>query len=469
MAQRAPDSVTVVLDGVTAGRRGLLTSAPAIVVLMLCYVGILQYAYVTQIAPVFTYLQYGYRTPDPLGYGVAVALAVGLALMMPRRIAAPSHFIVWVLFIIAIVPSLVVPQWAPALPPGEALEMALWVGGCSALVVGLGTRQPLRGFVPRHPLRMATFWQIVAGLFVVLNAYSLRTAGVHFTLPSLDNVYGLRGEFHGLAAQHPDLGYAVPLLTGLINPVMMARGLWDRRPLWFVTGVLGQVYVYAVDGDKSAFLSPIAIVATFLLLRRGRRPVGASALVGAAVLAVVAMAVGLTSLLVRRFLITPGLVAAGYVQVFDQAPKAHLGYSVLRGIVSYPYLAEPPDLVGRWFFGDPTTHANTGWLGDGYANFGYPGMVGATVILVLLLWAIDDASRGLPLGFTCLFFLAPALTLCEAAILTAILTHGIAVAIVLCAFAPRTGWARSGALVGDGPEVATAHAGRALRLPAPVS
>ena len=115
MAQRAPDRITVVLDGGSAQRRTVLTSAPVIAVLMLCYVGILQYAYVTQIAPLFTYLQYGYRTPDPVGYGVAIALAVGLALMMPRRIAYPSHFILWVLFIITIVPSLVVPQWAPAL------------------------------------------------------------------------------------------------------------------------------------------------------------------------------------------------------------------------------------------------------------------------------------------------------------------------------------------------------------------
>jgi hypothetical protein len=274
---------------------------------------------------------------------------------------------------------------------------------------------------------------------------------VSLILPSLDNVYGVRDEFHGLTSENPQLGYAVPLLTGLLNPAMMARGLWARRPLWFVAGILGQVYVYGVEGDKSAFLSPIAIVVAFLLFRRGRRPAGASALIGAGTLAVVAMAIGWTSLFVRRFLITPGLVTAGYVQVFDNAPKAHLGYSVLRSFFQYPYQAEPPDLVGRYFFGDPATHANTGWLGDGFANFGYPGMVGASLILVLVLWAIDDATYGLPLGYACLFFVSPALALTEAAILTGILTHGIFVAIVLCALAPRTGWSRPGPIVGDKP------------------
>jgi hypothetical protein len=163
---------------------------------------------------------------------------------------------------------------------------------------------------------------------------------------------------------------------------------------------------------------------------------------------VVAIALDWTSLFVRRFLITPGLVTAGFVQVFDDAPKAHLGHSVLSGFVDYPYSADPPDLVGRWFFGNPKTHANSGWLGDGFVNFGYPGMIAASLILVLVLWAIDDAAKGLPLGFACLLFLAPGFALCESAILTTILTHGVFATIVLAALAPRDEWARRGLVVG---------------------
>jgi hypothetical protein len=446
MAQRLPDGD--VRDAPT-----LLTWAPIVAAVALGYVAILHYAYVEHIAPLFTYLQYGYRTPDPVGYGVAVALVVGLALMMPRRITHPSHFIVWVLFIIAVAPSLLVPQWAPALSHGEALELALWIGACFGLVVGLGTRQTLREFVPRRPLRARTFWLLLAGIFVALNVYVLLTIGVSLTLPSFDDVYGVRSEFRQERAVNPALGYVVPLL-GVVNSAMMVRGLWDRRALWVLAGGLGQLYLYAEQGEKSALLSPVAIGAAFLLLRRRRSMVGATALLGASALAVVVMAVDwwrvsndATSLLVRRFLVTPGLVTAGYVQVFDDAPKAQLGYSVLAPFVRYPYQAEPPDLVGAHFFGDPATHANTGWLGDGFANFGYPGMVTASLILVFVLWTIDDATKGLPSGFACLFFLLPALTLAESAILTAILTHGIFVAIVLCTLAPRNGWAREGPVI----------------------
>jgi hypothetical protein len=158
-----------------------------------------------------------------------------------------------------------------------------------------------------------------------------------------------------------------------------------------------------------------------------------------------------TSLLVRRMIATPGLVTAGYVQVFDGIEKAHLSHSVLEGFVPspYPYHSEPADLVGALFFGRPDTHANANWLADGYANFGYVGMVLASLVLIALLWAIDDATRGLPVGFACLVFVMPVNALSESAILTTLLTDGFVVAIALCALAPRAGWARGGPVVGD--------------------
>jgi hypothetical protein len=429
----------------------LLTFGPVVAALALGYVALLHYSYVVYIAPLFTYLQYGYRTPDPFGYGVALALVAGLALLMPRRITHPSHFIVWVLYVITVIPSLVVPQWAPALGYGAALELTVWVGVCFGLVVTLGTRQVLRDFVPRHPLSPRAFRLLLAAAFVALLAYSVLTAGVNLSLPSLDDVYGVRDEFRQQTSASPALGYVVPLFTGLISPAMMALGFWDRRPQWLVAGMVGQLYVFAAEGAKSAFFSPLAIALAFLLVRRRRPMIGSGSLLGAALVVVVAIAIGWTSLFVRRFLITPGLVTAGFVQVFDNAPKAHLGHSVLSRFVHYPYPVDPPDLVGRWFFGNPDTHANTGWLGDGFANFGYPGMLGASLILILVLWTIDDAAKGLPLGFACLYFLPHALTLCESAILTAILTHGIFAAIVLAALAPREGWRRQGLVVGGDP------------------
>ena len=53
------------MQAATATRRSIFVRGPVVVFLVLAYVGVLHYAYVLDIAPIFTYLQYGYRAPDP--------------------------------------------------------------------------------------------------------------------------------------------------------------------------------------------------------------------------------------------------------------------------------------------------------------------------------------------------------------------------------------------------------------------
>jgi O-antigen polymerase len=415
----------------------------------LTYVAVLHHAYAWQIAPFFAYLQYAYRPPDALAYAFAISLVVALALVLPRRITQPSHLIAWVLFIVAVVPAIVIPQIAPALSRADALELAVWVAISYLPVATLGTRRALRGFVPRRPLRASAFWPLLFAAYAGLSGYVLATAGLNLELPSLNDVYGVRAELAAMEETDAMLAYVVPLLAGVVNPVVLARGLWARKWGWILAGVLGQVFVYSVSGNKTAVLSPIAIAGVYLLLRSRRPPPAAACLLAAPVVSVVIVLIDhlsrsvpgdLTSLIVRRFLVTPGLLTAGYVQVFDDIDKARLAHSILSPFFDYPYTKDPPFLVGATFFGDPSTHANANMLADGFANFGYLGMVAACLVCVVLLWAVDDAAEGLPLGFACLVVLMPALALADSGILTTMLTHGFLATVVILALAPRTGW-----------------------------
>ena len=143
------------MQDATVARRRALSRGPVIVLVVLAYVGVLHYAYVNDIAPIFTYLQYGYRPPDPYYYAVAIGMVVVLALLLPRHIERPSHVIVWLLYLVAVFPGVIVPQISPALSQDEAFRLALWVAGCFLAVVLLGTRQALRGFILSHRCRSA--------------------------------------------------------------------------------------------------------------------------------------------------------------------------------------------------------------------------------------------------------------------------------------------------------------------------
>ena len=147
----------------------------------------------------------------------------------------------------------------------------------------------------------------------------------------------------------------------------------------------------------------MAIAVAFLVFKRRRLPsVGAALLAGPLLSLGSLMADWLDGVGRRRahcscaaLLVTPGLVTAGYVQVYRrhrEGPPRALDLRVVRSAV--PYRVEPPDLVGAQFFGRPETHANANWLADGYANFGYLGMVLASLVLIALLWTIDDATPG---------------------------------------------------------------------------
>jgi hypothetical protein len=422
----------------------------AIAVAVLAYVAVLHLIYQLSIAPAFSYLRYAYREPDPATYGIAISLVVALALILPRRISQPSQFIAWTLFIVAIVPSIVVPQFADALSTLDAMEVAIWVAVSFLPVAAFGTRRAVRGVLPSFRLSPSAFWPGLAVVSAVVYAYVLATVGLRWQLPSLADVYGVRDEFQVVEDSSSGLlGYAVPLLANVLNPLIVTRGLFAKRWIWLLTGVLGQVFIFSFTGYRSAILSPVALIGAYLLFRRSSRPASIVVLIS-----VVSLALGMwamdwltssleyTSLLVRRFLITPGLLTAGYVAVFSDIDKVFLSHSFLSPFSEYPYAQEPPLLVGAEFFGDASTNANANLLADGYANFGFPGMLLECLVLVLLLWAIDDACRGISVRISSLVFVMPTLALADSGIFTTMLTHGLVAAIVVCMLMPRTGWER---------------------------
>jgi hypothetical protein len=63
------------------------------------------------------------------------------------------------------------------------------------------------------------------------------------------------------------------------------------------------------------------------------------------------------------------------------------------------------------------------------------------LVLITLLWVIDDATRGLPVAISSLMFFMPALALVDGSVFTWPLTDGVLAAVLLAACMPRTGWA----------------------------
>jgi hypothetical protein len=166
----------------------------------------------------------------------------------------------------------------------------------------------------------------------------------------------------------------------------------------------------------------------------------AAGVVAAGVLDVALDSVWFSSLFTRRFLATPGQLAANYVSFFDEHRFVLLSEGPLRGLVPYPYDMPVPFVIGREIHGVTTNSSNVNLFGDGFAQAGWPGMLIAGVLFGALLILVDLASKGLPPSVGYMLMFLPCIVLGNASILTAMLSHGLAAAVVLLALAPREGW-----------------------------
>lgn len=429
--------------------RAALSATPlGVVLVVLTFIAVLHYGYVERVAPDFAYLGYTTRTDlNPLTYATATALAIAVALLIPRRIDRPSVLMVWVIYMVAVLPGLIVPQLHPALAPEDALWSALALATAFAIIAILGTRRTLRGFMPKMTVTPTTFGIILALVSACTYSYLALTTGLPTSLPAFGEVYDVRADFK-VAISGTYLGYVIPLQANVINPAFIVRGLYSNRWGWIVLGFLGQAVIYGAIAQKAILLStPVLIVVAFLFRARSRPP-GILLILGVTLVAAAALAADginksrwLTSLFVRRFIITPGLLYGAYVGVWQDIPKALWRHSSITfSLWDYPYPYTPPYMVGSRFFGSAEMSANANVFADGYANFGYLGVFISAAVVTVVLWAIDDVSQGLPVAVAGIIFLVPSLELSGSSIFTVLLTHGLGAAILLAALMPREGW-----------------------------
>jgi hypothetical protein len=410
---------------------------------------ILQWVYRVIVWPKYDYLGYSYRRPEAWGYGIALAIAVAVAVTLPTHIRRPSHLIIWVVYVVAGMPSIVVPHYIGQLAPGEALSISAQVGVASLLINAIGGRGAFGRLLPRHISHPFGFWMCILTFTAIVYAYMAANIGLGLRVPSLTDVYDVRLEYRSELTAVGLLGYLLPIQANIVNPVIMLRGIYSRQPWWVVGGFFGQVAIFSASGLKSVILSTPAVILFAVLFMRNKRPVGANVIWGAVVGALAATGFdrltggdAWTSIGVRRFLLTPGLLTGAYFHIFNPLAKAHWAYSFLSPILHYPYSVSPSFLVGRLYFSRPELNANASIFADGFANWGFAGLFVETFVLIVALWAVDSASRGMPVAVSALVFTVPAIALANSSVFTTLLTHGLGAGIVLCLFAPRTGWAR---------------------------
>lgn len=432
------------------------------VLLMGTYLALLYWVMVVHVEPTFGYLGYTYRTPELLPNALVIGFVLLLTTLMPLRLGRPSRFVLWMHFVLATVPSMVVPQFTRAITPPAAFGLAVGVGLAWLLVLAL-TSAPVieavraaRGRVPRtpapaDPVRARRWTTRLLWASAVFSLLLVAVFGATGALVALTEVRSVRLAYReALALAPPGTAYLLLMASNVVNPVALMRSLLERRWVVALVPLLGQVLIYSIGGHRMVLLSIPGVLFLYVWMRRTSQPSGTTflawvtgGLVSAAV-ALFGLGVSAAGLLVLRMFIEPGNLLVSYVDLFAGRGNLYWSYSFLSWLVEYPYDLSPNFLVGEQARGDAAVSANVNLFGDGYISWGWAGIVIECLLLVALVLLLDGAARGVRPAEFCAAMLLPSFALANSNVFTSVLTHGFLVAYLVLHLSARAGSAAVG-------------------------
>jgi len=371
----------------------------------------------------------------PIAYLWTAITSAATAHYCEKR-AGPSKVLLVLHLIGVVIPlqALVVAQFEFARPE---FATAVAVAYLATVLLAVGTPN----LHVRRPGRTARLLVVMACVLLSVYVYASLVAhgGIGRMSFDLAKVYEVRDEFlEGLA---PLAGYFVPWQGLVLNPALMLAAL-KRRSLLLGLVALGlQAVLFGMTGYRAFLLMPGLLVAMYLI--GGRRHLAALALTGMMLL--IGTALGLyawldlpqiPNLLVDRVIIVPAEIHYWYYDFFGTLGHAplQLSQSILTELSASHYTAPIAEVIA-WKYMGAAAWANVGLFADAFANFGFAGCAVYTLLFAAVLKALDAASSGTDARIAAALIAVQAFQLVNAGLLTTLLTHGLALAIlVLWAF-----------------------------------
>lgn len=362
---------------------------------------------------------------------------------LPASWERPSAIVYWMLFVVVVASVHVMPIFLKDFGTSTwimvgSIDVAFWLLG--------GLYSVRLAKIPRPPISPRLFWWSFAGIWLGLLVMVIAFYGVKSQLPSLEKIYTLREEYRTQLAQVPMIArYAVTWLGNVFAPIALARGLVTRRWLWAAAALLTELLLVSITGFKQLMFSWALVVVVVIFVRFtdvkkiGSRiaPIVASGLVLLTAFEWVRNTYSISSIVVRRLVLTAGLNTQYFFEFYTWHDQAHLGYGLFSKFVDYPYDLTPAFLIGSFYYGNWRTSANANIWADGYANFGVVGVLVFTAILAVVLYVADSVSARLPLGIGVAALAVLSFSLSNTALLTVLLTHGLLLVVAVLYFMPE--------------------------------
>lgn len=399
------------------------------------------YVYATYSVVKFAY--YGYVwNPTALTLIVGFMFVAIVASFLPVRLKRPGDILIYMLFCMVLVPSLVIPPLFLSLSIGVVVFHQALLAFCMLMLLGTNelpvVRIPIEFFTPNR------FAALLVGLTLFLVVPLVLYLGLPGSIPGFADVYSVRSQMSSSLARAPGIvGYFMGWAAQALMPFLIMFGIRYKRRSFIGLGMLVALYLYGVTGLKSVAFSVALVLIVYFGILIFRRGVLLLIMPAAVTLFAIGTAAGailsnnmITNILVNRPIVVPGILAGYYLDFFSSNPKGQWAYSFLSWASDYAYDLTPAYVIGREYFSNPETSANVHMWSDGYANFGTPGVLFITILAGGIVWTLNSFSKGRSMVLLSPIIAFMAYSIGGSALPTSLLTHGVLLILLLVLLSP---------------------------------
>lgn len=387
----------------------------------------LEYTYYVFVAPLFGYAGFEFDW-SAFRYLEGWSLVSILLIIAPRLLKKPSDFFSAYALYFILIPAIVYFQFASMsrepiyylmvsflileiTRSGQHISFPLVRGGLPLLVVGL-----------------------VSLIFLVSGWMYISGGASYFNLNIL-LIYEFRDQVSAVVNQGL-MGYLITWGFKVATPVLLALALYYQKYILGIIIFLTQILWFGVLGHKSILFFPLITIFLWTLYAHSR----SLSLIGIAATAITVISLLIflifddiiaASLLVRRIFFVPPQLTSAYFEFFNNNGFLYWSNSVTGSWIDYPYAYGPAEVIG--YFVGSGAFANNSFFASGYMHAGFLGMCLYSAIVGFILRMIDGLAKDFETPWLPLAFVAgPFITMFMSSdLLTVILTHGLAFAVIV--------------------------------------
>ncbi|MGM0842297.1 MAG: hypothetical protein ACQEWE_16290 [Bacillota bacterium] len=277
-------------------------------------------------------------------------------------------------------------------------------------------------------------WSMVVSSFVILFITNLSNISLT-NVVNLQNVYEVRNNLiYPLGTN-----YTYSWSTKVVLPVLIYVYTVNNEKFKLAFCILLQLGFYLVTGHKLILFGLLIVfivikfknyifnrnsLNNFLLL------VNASLLVSLLEIAIYSKSY-IVDYIYRRTIYVPALLTNYYHQYTEIYGFRYWRDSFFGRIFGFNEDTLPSYLIGELYFGDSSTNAVTGFLGSEYLNLGLLGILLASIIVIVIIKLINYFALKVGDEIVFISLIIPLFTLWNSALLTALLTGGIFIALLI--------------------------------------